>query len=123
PDRTRQEIYSSRIDTTTQLRHAVQSVAAPPRLWLNASTATIYRHAMDRPQTETGGELGSGFSVDVARDWEEAFFAEELPATRRVALRMAIVLGGGGAAGVLVPAARLGLGGSRLDGRRRCDGL
>jgi len=115
-DRNREEIYSSRIDTTTQLRHAVQSVAAPPRLWLNASTATIYRHAMDRPQTETGGELGSGFSVDVARDWEEAFFAEELHATRRVALRMAIVLGDGGALAMLRLAARFGLGGPQLDG-------
>jgi uncharacterized protein len=75
---------------------AVVSVAVqePPRLWLNASTATIYRYALDRPQTESGGELGTGFSVDVARSWERELFAGDLPGTRRVALRMAIVLGG-----------------------------
>ena len=42
---------------------------------------------------ESDGELGEGFSVEVARAWESAFFAGELPGTRRVALRSAIVLG------------------------------
>ena len=64
-------------------------------MWLNASTGTIYRYALDRPQTEDDGELGGGFSVDVARDWEQSLFAGDLPGTRRVALRMAIVLGDG----------------------------
>lgn len=74
-DRNREEIYHSRIDTTQELHHAVGASTHPPRLWLNASTGTIYRHAMDRPQTEADGELGQGFSVDVARNWEKAFFA------------------------------------------------
>lgn len=115
-DRNRDEIYRSRIETTAQLRHAVAHSSDPPRLWLNASTATIYRHATDRPQTESDGELGSGFSVDVARDWEQACFDGDLPETRRVALRMAIVLGHGGALGMLSTATRLGLGGPQLDG-------
>ncbi len=116
-DRNRHEIYDSRVDTTTALHEAVAGSARPPRLWLNASTATIYRHAMDRPQTEADGELGSGFSVDVARAWEKAFFAGDLPTTRRVSLRMAIVLGDGPALEMLARAARLGLGGPQLDGR------
>lgn len=115
-DRNRNEIYRSRIATTRLLDQAVATSHAPPRLWLNASTATIYRHAMDRPQTESSGELGSGFSVDVARDWERAFFERPLPDTRRVALRMAIVLGEGGALSLLARAARFGLGGPQLDG-------
>lgn len=115
-DRNREEIYRSRIETTTQLHDAVAGSSAPPRLWLNASTATIYRHATDRPQTESDGELGAGFSVDVARDWEQAFFDGDLPGTRRVALRMAIVLGHGGALGMLRTATRFGLGGPQLDG-------
>ena len=116
-DRNRDEIYRSRIDTTAQLGAAVAEADRPPRLWLNASTATIYRHAMDRPQTEDDGETGSGFSVDVARDWEETLFAGPLPRTRRVALRMAIVLGDGPALQMLARAARSGLGGPQLDGR------
>ncbi len=115
-DRHRAEIYRSRIDTTQQLHDAVAASAQPPRLWLNASTATIYRHAPDRPQTEADGELGSGFSVDVARNWERVFLAGHLPRTRRVALRMAIVLGDGPALTMLARAARFGLGGPQHDG-------
>ncbi len=112
----REEIYASRVDTTRLLGAAARRATAPPRLWLNASTATIYRHATDRPQTEDDGELGEGFSVDVARDWERAFYAEPLPRTRRVALRMAIVLGDGPALTKLATAARFGLGGPQQDG-------
>jgi uncharacterized protein len=115
-DRNRKEILRSRVDTTRALREAVEKAANPPRLWLNASTATIYRHAMDRPQTEDGGELGTGFSVDVARTWEQEFFAGELPGVRRAALRMAIVLGDGPATNKLLAITRLGLGGPQIDG-------
>lgn len=115
-DRNREEIHRSRIETTTELAEAVAVADRPPPLWLNASTATVYRYALDRPQTESDGELGSGFSVDVARDWEDAFLAPVLPATRRVALRMAIVLGDGPALQMLARAARFGLGGPQYDG-------
>src|SRR5690554_4944885 len=87
----RAEIFRSRLDTTRELARAVRDCEHPPALWINSSTATIYRHADDRPMTETGGELGSGFSVDVATAWEREFFAVDLPDTRQVALRMAIV--------------------------------
>ncbi|TDE99031.1 DUF1731 domain-containing protein [Occultella glacieicola] len=115
-DRNRNEIYRSRIATTLALHRAVARAAQPPRLWLNASTGTIYRHAMDRPQTEAEGELGGGFSVDVARNWERVFGHGDLPRTRRVALRMAIVLGDDGALPMLRTAARFGLGGPEYDG-------
>ena len=115
-DANRKEIYRSRVETTAALHAAVASADRPPRLWLNASTATIYRHAVDRPQTEDDGELGEGFSVDVARGWERVFFAGDLPGTRRVALRMAIVLGDGPALNKLCTAARSGLGGPQQDG-------
>ena len=115
-DRNRDEILRSRVDTTRALRAAVRDAAAPPAVWFNASTATIYRHAMNRPNTETAGELGEGFSVDVARNWEREFFEGELPHTRRVALRMAIVLGDGPATNTLLTLARIGLGGPQIDG-------
>lgn len=110
-------ILSSRLDTTAALSTAIGRAAAPPRLWVNSSTATIYRHAEDRPQMEADGELGTGFSVEVAKAWEKALFADDLPATRRVALRTAIVLGDGGVLGPLRALARMGLGGTQLDGR------
>ena len=117
----RQAIYDSRIRTTRLLNHVIAGLADPPRVWLNASTATIYKRALDEtgidlPLDEAAGELGGpepsaktgpsanaepsvkrwvqrrGFSVRVARDWEAAFFSTETPRTRKVALRSAIVL-------------------------------
>lgn len=90
----------------------------PPPVWINSSTATIYRNAEDRPMTEAEGEIGSGFSVEVGKAWEKSFFSFSLPATRQVALRIAIVLGKQG--GALVPytrLARFGLGGPQGNGR------
>jgi NAD dependent epimerase/dehydratase family enzyme len=113
----RAEILHSRLNTTRQLHAAIERAEHPPRVWLNASTATIYRHAFDHPQTESTGELGEGFSVDVARAWEGAFFEGDLPGTRRVALRMAIVLGHGSALVPLIALARVGFGGPQYDGR------
>lgn len=114
--RNREEIRRSRVDTTRELADAVRACEDPPALWVNSSTATIYRHAEDRPMTEAEGELGDGFSVEVAKAWESAFFEGDLPGTRRVALRSAIVLGGGGALVPMLRLARLGLGGPQLDG-------
>ncbi|WP_314650994.1 DUF1731 domain-containing protein [uncultured Microbacterium sp.] len=112
----RAAIFRSRLDTTAALSTAIARATTPPPLWVNSSTATIYRHAEDRPMTESGGELGTGFSVEVAKAWEGALFADDLPATRRVALRSAIVLGHGGVLGPLKNLARLGLGGAHHDG-------
>ncbi|GAA4267595.1 epimerase [Frondihabitans peucedani] len=112
----RQEILRSRIETTRELATAIRAAETPPPLWLNSSTATIYRHAEDRPMTESTGEIGTGFSVSIATTWEDEFFAADLPSTRRVALRMAIVLGDGSALVPLMNLARAGLGGPQLDG-------
>ncbi|WP_322408966.1 epimerase [Microbacterium invictum] len=115
-DANRDEILRSRIQTTAALRLAISAAGHPPRLWLNASTATIYAHTMDRPHTEADGRIGEGFSVDVARSWEREFFAGDLPRTRRVAMRMAIVLGDGPATRLLLTLARVGFGGPQHDG-------
>ncbi|MBS1908113.1 MAG: DUF1731 domain-containing protein, partial [Actinobacteria bacterium] len=113
----RAEIFRSREETTAALRTAIERAAVPPALWVNSSTATIYRHAEDRAQTESTGELGTGFSVEVAKAWERELFTGDLPSTRRVALRTAIVLGDGGVLGTLRTLARFGLGGTQYDGR------
>ncbi|MCD2497693.1 epimerase [Microbacterium nymphoidis] len=114
--RNRAEIFRSRLDTTAALSRAIAASDTPAPVWINSSTATIYRHAMDRPQTESAGEMGTGFSVSVAQAWERALMAQSLPATRRIALRTAIVLGDGGVFATLHRLARLGLGGTNTDG-------
>ncbi len=116
----KEEILKSRTDTTQILGNALLACKNPPPLWINSSTATIYRHAEDRPMTEKAGEIGSGFSVDVAKEWERVFFSFQLPKTRQVALRMAIVLGENG--GVMTPfknLVRFGLGGVQGSGKQQ----
>lgn len=116
----KEEILMSRIVTTEILGNSIIECKNPPLLWINSSTATIYRHAEDRPMTEEQGEFGSGFSVEIAKAWESSFFAFQFPKTRQVALRMAIVLGEDG--GVMNPyknLVRFGLGGVQGSGSQR----
>jgi uncharacterized protein (TIGR01777 family) len=113
------EILRSRTETTKILGQAILKCSNPPPLWVNSSTATIYRHAEDRPMTEATGEIGKGFSVNVATNWEKVFFSFQLPQTRQVALRMAIVLGkGGGVVKPFVNLVRFGLGGKQGNGKQ-----
>ncbi|SDC92784.1 hypothetical protein SAMN05428987_3377 [Paenibacillus sp. CF095] len=115
----RKVILESRTLTTRILGEAVLACNHPPELWINSSTATIYRHAEDRPMTEKEGEIGSGFSVDVAKAWEQAFFEFSLPSTRQIALRIAIVLGEGGVMVPMTNLVRFGLGGSQGAGTQQ----
>jgi hypothetical protein len=125
----REEIYNSRIQSTRLLGEVIGALADPPLVWLNASTATIYRHALDRPMDEATGELGGdepeapdtwNFSIRVAKDWEAAFYAAPTPRTRKVAMRSAITFSPapGNAFGILVNLVRAGLGGKQGNGRQ-----
>lgn len=110
-------ILNSRIDSTEILGHAIRMCDNPPTVWLNSSTATIYRHSMDMEMNEETGEIGSGFSVGIAKAWERSFFNQVTPITRKVALRTAIVLGkNGGALHPIVNLAKLGFGGKQGSG-------
>jgi uncharacterized protein len=111
-------ILESRVKSTAVLGTAVQQ-GLPPKVWLNSSTATIYRHAEDRPMTEQDGDIGSGFSVEVAKAWEKTLENAYTPHTRKIALRTAMVLGkGGGVLPVMANLARYGLGGSMGNGQQ-----
>lgn len=112
--RTADEILRSRTETTRELGQTLAACSNPP-VWLNASTGTIYRDARDRPQDEQTGELGSGFSVAVARAWENELWDAPVD-VRKVALRMSIVLGTGGAMSPNINLARMGFGGRQGDG-------
>lgn len=118
----RQAILDSRTQSTRVLGEAVAACSRPPRAWLNASTATIYP---DTPgalpaNTEAAATPGATFSERVGLAWEQAFFEAPVPAaTRRVALRTAIVLGAdGGAFPVMARLARLGLCTPQADGQQ-----
>lgn len=122
--RNRQLILNSRVDSTRALAEAIKRCAEPPAVWLNASTATIYKHSLDRPMDEHG-EIGATpeardeFSVAVAQAWEQALNQADTPKTRKIALRMAMVLGAdGGVFPTLRRLVRCGLGGSMAGGNQ-----
>jgi uncharacterized protein (TIGR01777 family) len=123
----RSMIRESRIQSTRLLNQVLSSRNRAPRLWVNASTATIYRHALDRSMNEAEGELGGNepgapetwsFSIDVAKGWEEAFFSTPTPLTRKIAMRSALTLSPdrGGVFDVLLGLVRHGLGGRQGTG-------
>ncbi len=125
----RRLIHDSRTDSTRLLNQVISSLQQPPRVWLNAATVTIYRHALDRPQDELTGEFGGNepgapdtwnFSIQVAKDWETAFFETETPRTRKVALRSAMTFSPdrGGVFDVFLKLVRFGLGGKQGTGRQ-----
>lgn len=112
-------IYSTRLASTEVLGKAVQKCKNPPKLWINSSSATIYRHALDRPMDEETGDIGTGFSVDVCQQWEKIFNSIQTVSTRKVAMRTAIVLGrDGGALKPLKNLAKLGVGGKQGAGNQ-----
>jgi uncharacterized protein (TIGR01777 family) len=115
----RREIYDSRLLSTRVIGEAIAAARRPPGVWVNSSSATIYRDARDRAMDEATGEIGTGFSVDVCQQWEAAFTGAATPAgVRKVALRTAIAIGAGagGAFEAFVRVVRLGLGGRMGDG-------
>lgn len=113
----RRQILESRLQTTRAITVALQAAARPPRAWLNSSSATIYRDARDRAMDESTGEIGSGFSVEVCQAWEAALFAETLPGTRRVAMRLSMVFGQSAPVfQVFARLTKLGLGGAQGRG-------
>jgi uncharacterized protein (TIGR01777 family) len=78
---------------------------------------------------ELTGELGGDepnvpakwrFSIDVAKSWEQAFFAADTPHTRRIALRSAMTMSpdDGGVFDVLLRLVRFGLGGRAGSGNQ-----
>jgi uncharacterized protein (TIGR01777 family) len=116
--RNRREIYDSRLESTRAIGQAIAAAKSPPRVWINSSSATIYRDARDREMDEATGEIGSGFSVDVCRKWEAALADAPTPRTRKVAIRSAMVFGPGhdGVFEAFARIVRAGLGGTMGDG-------
>ena len=125
----RQEILDSRVKSTRAVGNAIAQARQPPRVWLQASTATIYAHRFDAPNDEATGLIGEhesgapnawNFSIDVAQAWEGALEEARTPGTRKVALRSAMTMSPdtGGIFATLLTLVRRSLGGTAGDGRQ-----
>jgi len=123
------EIWSSRTRSVRVLGKALEQLKAPPHVWLQASTATIYADRYDAPNDEYTGIIGGTesaspdkwrFSIDVARSWEGEFALIETPNTRKVILRSAMTMSHDrdGIFDYLLWLTRVGLGGTAASGRQ-----
>ena len=117
----KREIIESRQKSTAILGEAVNLIESPPKIWLNASTATIYAHSNGKRNDEDTGEIGQGFSVGVAEIWEKTFFDATVPETvRKVCMRMAIILAAEGPfMQVMKKLVKLRLGGRQGSGEQQ----
>lgn len=125
----RRVIMESRLKSTRVLGNAISQLKQPPSVWLQASTATIYKHRYDAPNDEATGVIGGSepgapdtwqFSIDVATNWERVFNEVNAPQTRKVLLRSAIIMSpsAGGPFDLLLRLVRFGLGGTVGNGKQ-----
>ncbi len=128
-----QQMMKSRVDSTRVVGEAIRLAKNPPKLWLQMSTATIYRHETESANDEATGVIGGtepdvpgywAYSVEIAKAWEREQELAVTPHTRKVAMRTAMVMAPRGASSekgvfeVLWNMARWGLGGSIGGGKQ-----
>jgi uncharacterized protein (TIGR01777 family) len=125
----RKIIIESRVKSTKVIGDAIAQAWNPPRVWLQASTATIYAHRYDAANDELTGIMGGTepnvpdtwrFSIDVATAWERTFNEAATPLTRKVLMRSAIIMhpDDGSPFSILSRLVQCGLGGQAGDGKQ-----
>lgn len=125
----RRVLIDSRVNSTRVVGQAIAQAKSPPRVWLQASTATIYAHRYDAANTEATGIIGGSepnapdtwrFSIDIVTKWERELNQAATPGTRKVLMRSAVVMSPdkGGPFDTLLMLVRFGLGGRAADGKQ-----
>jgi len=111
-------LRESRIPTTANLAAALARTKAKPQIFLSASAIGYYGNRGDELLTEESGP-GTGFTADMAREWEQASLPAAEAGIRTVQMRTGLVMArNGGALAKMLPAFQLGLGGKLGDGRQ-----
>ncbi|CAM1355482.1 TIGR01777 family oxidoreductase [Tenacibaculum halocynthiae] len=112
-------LYQSRLDSTAILCEVIQNLEHPPKVFIQSSSATIYRHSENKLMTESKGDIGIDFSMDVCKKWEQVFNSYTLPKTKKIITRTSIVLGNkGGAFPLMKSMTKFGLGGKQGNGNQ-----
>jgi len=113
----KQELRSSRLDSTRTLAEAIGQSKNPPRLLINASAVGYYGDRGDEQLDESSG-IGAGFLAELSGDWETAALAARSERTRVALLRLGVVVARQGALGRMLTPFKLGLGGPIGSGRQ-----
>jgi uncharacterized protein (TIGR01777 family) len=111
-------ILTSRVEGTRRLVDAIEALSPErrPRVLVSASAIGFYGDRGDEVLTESSGP-GSDFLADVCVRWEREAARAETLGVRTVLLRIGLVMSrDGGALGAMLPAFRMGLGGSMGPG-------
>jgi len=112
------DINESRVNSVRAIGEAIRSVGRPPKVWVQAGGVSVYGERGDIVSDETS-PAGEGFLADTCRLWEGAFNESQTPTTRRVLLRIGLVLSSsGGAFPRLAAITKWGLGGRAGSGRQ-----
>ena len=125
----RRQMMDSRVNSTRVVGDAIAKASSPPRVWLQASTATIYAHRYDAPNDDVTGIVGGSepdapdtwnFSIDVATTWERTTNEVDTPRTRKVLMRSAMIMSPDrdGIFDTLLKLVRFGLGGTAASGKQ-----
>jgi uncharacterized protein (TIGR01777 family) len=121
----RKALLESRLLPTRAIGQAIANCQSPPRVWLNSSSASLYKHTFDRDMDEAGEqgatpEAKDEFLIELIHQWEQAFNEAQTPRTRKAALRTTMVLGmsRNSVVPVLRRLTRLGLGGRMGSGKQ-----
>ncbi|MHA2620152.1 MAG: TIGR01777 family oxidoreductase [bacterium JZ-2024 1] len=114
------ELVRSRVQTTNVLVEAIRRTSRKPSVYLQASAVGYYgyTHSRDR-ELDENAPPGNDFLANLCRDWESASEDLDATGTRRIVVRVGIVLSreGGALARLLLPF-RLGLGGPLGSGNQ-----
>lgn len=125
----KKEMMDSRILSTRILGEAISQSPNPPKVWLQASTATLYAHTFGPANDDITGVMAGSepdapaewkYSIEIGTKWEEALNQAVTPSTRKVAMRTAIMMGVDkeSALDVFSGLTRKGLGGRLASGKQ-----
>ena len=114
----RREIIDSRVDSVRILGEAIGRCMQPPKVFVQLAGVGIYGDKGERICDETTAP-GDDFVSEVCKKWEAAFDSVDSPSTRKVLLRLGVVLGrNSGFLHVLSRLTRWLLGGQVGEGRQ-----
>ena len=109
-------LYSSRIDTTSKIVKAINSISNKPKILISTSAVGIY----DNISTyDENGSFSNDFLSNLCQDWEEEALKAKNETTKVAIFRFGIVLGQeGGALQKMITPFKLGLGGTIGSGKQ-----
>jgi uncharacterized protein (TIGR01777 family) len=114
----KQEIASSRVQSTRVLAETLARLRNPPQSLLVASAIGVYGNRGEELLDESSAP-GSGFLADLCQQWEAAAQPAVDAGIRVVHLRFGVILGPGpGVLEKMLPVFRLGLGGPLGSGKQ-----